>query len=183
MAPRLYIRPAVIASRTPYGRSAPQSTRTSSASMKPWGSSSQTWPNGDSTRFKSFTSRSSRTVACVFRRKSPRSSGKSGMASGGRRSSMVSEARFLRFLDGHGAFEDFIALQEKLAALEVEAASLRDQFKAAEMLEGQKTQLNVDRANIRRRLQEDHQARKSKAGPSDPDHWARDWRALRRPRG
>jgi hypothetical protein len=29
----------------------------------------------------------------------------------------------LRFLDGHGAFEDFIALQEKLAALDVEAAN------------------------------------------------------------
>jgi len=30
------------------------------------------------------------------------------------------------------------------------------------MLEGQKTQLDIDRANIRRRLQEDHRARKSK---------------------
>ncbi len=30
------------------------------------------------------------------------------------------------------------------------------------MLEGNKTQLDIDRANIKRRLQEDHQARKSK---------------------
>lgn len=83
---------------------------------------------------------------------------------GERRSAELDGQRseILRFLDGHGAFEDFIALQEKLAALEVEAASLRDRVKAAEMLEGQTTQLDIDRANIRRRLQEDHQARKSK---------------------
>jgi uncharacterized protein YydD (DUF2326 family) len=71
-------------------------------------------------------------------------------------------SQILRFLDGHGALEDFVSLQEKLAALEVDAAALRDRFKAAEMLEGQKTQLDIDRANIRRRLQEDHRARKSK---------------------
>ena len=48
---------------------------------------------------------------------------------------------------------DFIALQEKLAALDVEAV-VADPFKIAEMLEGQKTQLDIDRANIRQRLQE-----------------------------
>jgi uncharacterized protein YydD (DUF2326 family) len=88
----------------------------------------------------------------------------SQIADGERRSAELDGQRsdILRFLDGHGALEDFTDLQEKLAALEVEAASLRDRFKAAEMLEGNKTQLDIDRANIKRRLQEDHQARKSK---------------------
>jgi hypothetical protein len=54
------------------------------------------------------------------------------------------------------------ALQEKLARLGAEAASLRTRFNAAEKLEGQKTELDIDRANIKRRLQEDHRARKSR---------------------
>lgn len=71
-------------------------------------------------------------------------------------------SNILRFLEGHGAFEDFTALQKKLATLQVEAASLQEKFKTAEILEGETTQLNIDRANIMQRLQEDHQARKSK---------------------
>jgi uncharacterized protein YydD (DUF2326 family) len=88
----------------------------------------------------------------------------SKIAAGERRSAQLDDERseILRFLYGRGALEDFNALQQKLAIIEVEAASLRDRFKAAEMLEGRKTELDIDRANIRRRLQEDHRARKSK---------------------
>jgi uncharacterized protein YydD (DUF2326 family) len=67
----------------------------------------------------------------------------------------------LRFLQGSGALEDFTALQERLASLAVEAAALRERFKAAEILEGSKTELEGDRINLKRRLQEDHHARQS----------------------
>ena len=89
---------------------------------------------------------------------------KSQIDDGERRSAELDGERseILRFLDGHGALEDFTALQEKLARLEAEAASLRTRFNAAEKLEGQKTELDIDRANIKRRLQEDHRARKSR---------------------
>ncbi len=80
---------------------------------------------------------------------------------------MLSEAldtersEILRFLDGSGALEDFTALQERLATLAVEAAALRERFNAAEILEGSKTELESDRINLKRRLQEDHHARQS----------------------
>jgi uncharacterized protein YydD (DUF2326 family) len=43
----------------------------------------------------------------------------------------------------------------------VTAAALREQFKAAEILEGEATKLDLDRVNLKRRLQEDHQQRKT----------------------
>lgn len=67
----------------------------------------------------------------------------------------------LRFLEGSGALEDFTALQERLAAQAVEAAALRERYKAAEILEGEKTELEGDRIKLKRRLQEDHQARRA----------------------
>lgn len=70
-------------------------------------------------------------------------------------------SEILRFLDGSGALEDFTALQERLATLAVEAAALRERYKAAEILEGEKTELESDRINLKRRLQEDHQARQA----------------------
>jgi uncharacterized protein YydD (DUF2326 family) len=70
-------------------------------------------------------------------------------------------SEILRFLDGSGALEDFTALQERLATLAVEAAALRERFSAAEILEGSKTELESDRINLKRRLQEDHHARQS----------------------
>ncbi|HEY2531046.1 MAG TPA: DUF2326 domain-containing protein [Xanthobacteraceae bacterium] len=48
----------------------------------------------------------------------------------------------------------------ELAELDASAASLGERFKAAEMLEGQSTQLDLDGLNLKRRLQEDHQQRK-----------------------
>lgn len=74
----------------------------------------------------------------------------------------ASRQEILRFLDGGGAFEDFLLLQKELATLEAEAASLRQRFQAAELLEGQSTQLEIDRSSLRLRLQADHQARKSR---------------------
>jgi uncharacterized protein YydD (DUF2326 family) len=59
------------------------------------------------------------------------------------------------------ALEDFVNLQRELATLEASAAALRERYKAAEILEGESTQLDLDRVNLKRRLQEDHQQRKA----------------------
>lgn len=67
----------------------------------------------------------------------------------------------LKALEGRGALDDFLKLQTDLANLDASAASLRERFKAAEILEGEATQLEIDRANLKRRLQEDHKARAS----------------------
>ncbi|MER9140314.1 DUF2326 domain-containing protein [Mesorhizobium sp. M0830] len=67
----------------------------------------------------------------------------------------------LRTLEGRGALEDFLNLQRDLSNLDASAASLRERYKAAELLEGESTQLDIDRVNLKRRLQEDHQQRKS----------------------
>jgi len=71
----------------------------------------------------------------------------------------VERRDILRTLEGRGALDDFLRLQTELANLEASAASLRERFKAAEILEGESTQLEIDRANLKRRLQEDHKAR------------------------
>ena len=65
----------------------------------------------------------------------------------------------LKVLNGRGALDDFMRLQRDLAELEATAATLRERFKAAEILEGEGTQLDIDRGNLKRRLQEDHQSR------------------------
>ena len=67
----------------------------------------------------------------------------------------------LQILKSRGALEGFITLQKELAELEAEAANLRERFKAAELLEGEKTQLDIDRSNLHRRLQQDFQERKA----------------------
>lgn len=67
----------------------------------------------------------------------------------------------LKTLEGRGALEDFISLQRELATLEASAAALKERYKAAEILEGESTQLDLDRVNLKRRLQEDHQQRKA----------------------
>ncbi|WP_292058282.1 ABC-three component system protein, partial [Mesorhizobium sp.] len=68
-------------------------------------------------------------------------------------------AEILKTLEGRGALEDFITLQRDLATVEASAAALRERFKAAEVLEGESAQLDIDRAHLKRRLQEDHQLR------------------------
>ena len=62
-------------------------------------------------------------------------------------------------LTGRGALDDFMRIQQNFAELEAAAAMLRERYKAAEVLEGEATQLDIDRGNLKRRLQEDHQSR------------------------
>lgn len=69
--------------------------------------------------------------------------------------------QILQDLESYGALEDFLVLQKQLAELEAEAASLREKFKAAEILEGEKTQIDIDRGNLHQRLQQDFQERRS----------------------
>lgn len=68
-------------------------------------------------------------------------------------------SEILRNLEGKGALDDFLTLQRELAECDAQAATLRERFKAAELLEGEATKLNIDRGNLKRRLQEDHQTR------------------------
>lgn len=67
----------------------------------------------------------------------------------------------LKTLESRGALDDFLALQKELAELEAESSSLNERFKAAELLEGEKTELDIDRSNLHRRLQQDFQERKT----------------------
>jgi len=68
--------------------------------------------------------------------------------------------QILQTLRSHGALEDFLSLQKELADLESEAATLRERFKIAEIMEGQKTELDIDRGNLHKRLQQDFQERR-----------------------
>ena len=68
-------------------------------------------------------------------------------------------SEILQMLQGRGALDDFLTMQRELAAGEAHAATLRERFKAAEALEGESTKLDIDRANLKRKLQEDHHAR------------------------
>ena len=72
----------------------------------------------------------------------------------------IERSEILKTLQGRGALDDFIDLQRSLAESEAAAASLRERFKAAEILEGEATQLVIDRVNLQRRLQDDHRSRK-----------------------
>lgn len=65
----------------------------------------------------------------------------------------------LKTLEGRGALEDFLSLQRDLAELDAAAAALRERYNAATMLEGEATQLELDRAGLKKRLQQDHEQR------------------------
>ncbi len=64
--------------------------------------------------------------------------------------------RILTSMEGKGAFEDLVEMQRELARLEAEYATLKERFAAAEALEGDKADLKVDRIELQRRLQADH---------------------------
>lgn len=85
-----------------------------------------------------------------------------GLADGDHRMRALDEERreILKTLEGRGALEDFLSMQRNLAELEAAAASLRERYKAAELLEGESTKLNLDRTDLKLRLQADHQQRK-----------------------
>ena len=69
--------------------------------------------------------------------------------------------QILEILESCGALDDFVSLQRELSEMEALASALGERFKAAEMLEGEKTQLEIDRSNLHRRLQQDFQERRS----------------------
>jgi len=69
--------------------------------------------------------------------------------------------KILQTLESHGALEDFLSLQKGLAELEADAANLRERFKTAEILEGENTQLDIDRSKLHRRLQQDFRERRA----------------------
>ena len=68
-------------------------------------------------------------------------------------------SEILQSLKGRGALDDFVTMQRDLAEAEANVAALRERFQAAEVLEGESTKLDIDRANLKRKLQEDHHAR------------------------
>lgn len=59
-------------------------------------------------------------------------------------------------LQTHGALDSYFALQGELGKAEAQAESLRQRFVAAEQLEGLKNELEIDRRNLSRRLQQDY---------------------------
>lgn len=67
-----------------------------------------------------------------------------------------SRKRILSSLEGKGAFEDLVEMQRELACLEAEYATIKERFAAAEVLESDKAELKVDRIELQRRLQADH---------------------------
>lgn len=68
-------------------------------------------------------------------------------------------SQILKVLESQGALEDFLSLQKELAEMEAETANLKERFKTAEILEGEKTELDIDRGNLHRRLQQDYRER------------------------
>jgi len=88
--------------------------------------------------------------------------------SGEARSRRLSARRseIFTFLQGKGALEDFTLLQSRLAEAEAVTESLRQRYEAATLLEGTVTELEIDRANIKRRLQSDHAERKARIDES-----------------
>lgn len=68
-------------------------------------------------------------------------------------------SNILKNLEGRGALDDFLILQRELADAEAKAANLRERFKSAELLAGETTNLEIDRANLQKRLQDDHSLR------------------------
>ena len=67
--------------------------------------------------------------------------------------------RIMATLQGKGALDDFVGMQKDLAEAEADAAALAKRFQAAKIVEGENTSLAIDRANLQRRLQEDHAGR------------------------
>jgi uncharacterized protein YydD (DUF2326 family) len=65
-------------------------------------------------------------------------------------------SQIMRQLQSGGALEQFSVLQVELTRAEAKTEALRTQFGASEALERNKADLNVSRANLHRRLQDDH---------------------------
>lgn len=70
-------------------------------------------------------------------------------------------AQILTILNSHGALDQFNVLQSEISRVEAETESLRQRFFAAEQLEGQKTELEIERNKLLLRLRQDYQEQKS----------------------
>jgi uncharacterized protein YydD (DUF2326 family) len=58
-------------------------------------------------------------------------------------------------LMAHGALDQFIQIQSEISRLEAETEAVRQQLSAAEHIEGEKTELDIERAQLRIRLLQD----------------------------
>ncbi|HEX3643085.1 MAG TPA: ABC-three component system protein, partial [Ktedonobacteraceae bacterium] len=65
-------------------------------------------------------------------------------------------AKVMTILQSHGALDQFMKLQSELAKREAETESIRQQFAAAEQLEGLKSELEVERRQLELRLRQDY---------------------------
>ena len=66
----------------------------------------------------------------------------------------------LMTLRGRGALDDFVALQSQFSELKANTAYLREQFRAAEILQSSTTQIRIERQKLYNRLQLDFKNRK-----------------------
>ena len=67
------------------------------------------------------------------------------------------QSRIMAILKSHGALEQFNRLQSELSRYEAETENLRQRFFAAEQLEGQKTEFEIERGKLLVRLRQDYQ--------------------------
>ncbi len=65
-------------------------------------------------------------------------------------------AKVMAILQSHGALDQFTKLQSELAKREAETETIRQQFAAAEQLEGLKSELEVERRQLELRLRQDY---------------------------
>lgn len=65
-------------------------------------------------------------------------------------------AEIMNILQAHGALDQHVQLNGELARLRSEAENLRRQFEAAQQIEGEKAELDVERGQLYRRLQQDY---------------------------
>jgi uncharacterized protein YydD (DUF2326 family) len=66
-------------------------------------------------------------------------------------------SQIMAILKSHGALEQFNRLQSEQSRVEAETENLRQRFFAAEQLEGQKTEFEIERSKLLVRLRQDYQ--------------------------
>ena len=68
----------------------------------------------------------------------------------------VRRSQIMGILQSHGALDHFTRLQQELARLETDVENLRQRHATAEKLETGKTDLDLERQQLLRRLRQDH---------------------------
>jgi uncharacterized protein YydD (DUF2326 family) len=68
----------------------------------------------------------------------------------------VRRSQIMGILQSHGALDHFTRLQQELARLETDVENLRQRYATAEKLETGKTDLDLERQQLLRRLRQDH---------------------------